>query len=170
MLLRCLKPTVRELREGYEMQKPKSCEKCPLYGDGENFVYDKLHEGAEILVIRQFPDQYEASKGEAEIGMNYDEYARDYQKYAGPVAISTSFVVRCRGQRGVKLPQGAKLAAGIKFCRQYDQIQDSIKLVVLQGADVVKALRGDIKDALKWRGFLTPETKEKETQAGGENV
>ena len=136
------------------LQKPNSCSSCPLYGDGLGWVPDSLRESSEVLVITMFPTQYEATKGEARIGMTVEEYVRDYEKYAGPVVTSYANVVRCRGQRGVKLPTGAKLREGALFCRQYDRIPPKTKLVVFQGVDVAKHLTPEIKYPINWRGFL----------------
>lgn len=148
--------------------KPHACANCPLFGDGEGYVEDVLDEEAEVLVIGLCPTTYEATKGQPQVGPTVEDYKREYERYAGSTKMSYANVIRCRAQRGVKLPKGAKLAAGVKFCRQYDRIPRGTKLVVLQGSDVVAALRPDIKAPLKWRGFQLPEGLE-EDLGGSDN-
>ncbi len=144
------------------MRKPDSCFTCPLAGDMEGYVPDKLDVSAEVLVITMFPSQWEAAHGKPREGFSVQEYESQYEKYAGPISKSYANVIRCRAQRGVILPTGRKLAEGVKHCRTLDVIQSSIKLVVMVGQGVVQALRPDIKNAARWRGFLLPESREAE--------
>ncbi len=118
------------------------------------FVADDLKETSTVLVISMFPTQYEATKGEARVGMTVEEYERDYAKYAGPVVASYANVVRCRGPRGVKLPTGKKLKDGALYCRQYDSVPPLTQLVVFQGIDVARHLAPTVKNPIGWRGFL----------------
>lgn len=150
--------------------KPEACRGCPCAGDMTGWVPDKIDPEAEVLAITLFPTQYEATKGIPAEGMTFEEYQKEYQKYAGSVSMSYANVIRCRGQRGTKLPTGAKLASAARFCRQYDNVPSAVKLVVFQGADVVKALRPDISNPTKWRGFLAPVERGKEAKGGGEDV
>lgn len=144
------------------LKKPASCEACPLYGNGEGWVPDLETPDAEVLIIGLFPSQYEATTGEPGVGMTVEEYATQFEKYAGQVLFSRANVVRCRGTRGVKLPTGKKLREGALFCRQYDRWSPAIKLVVYCGEDVAKHLRPDIKSPLHWRGYTLPADRTKE--------
>ncbi len=144
------------------MRKPKICELCPLAGDMEGFVPDKLDPEAEVMVITMFPTQWESAKGIPREGISVQEYETQYERYAGTASKSFANVIRCRAQRGVVLPKGAKLSAGIKFCRALDIIPNAVKLVVMVGQDVVRALRPDIKNGARWRGFQLPVSREVE--------
>ncbi len=149
-------------------QKPSSCQQCPLYGDGLGWVPDLIRESAEVLVITMFPSQYEATQGVPRIGIAVEEYQREYERYAGPVTMSYANVVRCRGQRGTKLPTGARLREGALYCRQYDYIPETTKLVVYQGIDVAKHLTPTLEYPLGWRGFLLARKEESNDVVGAE--
>ena len=144
------------------MLKPKECSLCVLAGDMNGFVPDKLIEGAPVMAITMFPSQWESTKGTAREGLTVQDYEQQFEKYAGTVSKSYANVVRCRAQKGVKLPTGKKLREGALFCRQYDKIPESTKLVVFVGEDVAKHLRPDVPKPLTWRGFTLPERKENE--------
>ena len=134
-------------------QKPPTCQGCPLYGDGLGWVPDVLRP-VSTLVITMFPTTYEATRGVPRVGVTVDKYVADYERYAGSEPLSYANVVRCRAQRGTKLPTGVKLREGALFCRQYDIIPPETKVLVFQGEDVVKHLAPDVPKPLTWRGFL----------------
>ncbi len=140
-------------------RKPDGCRGCPLDRDGWQFVPDKMDPNAETLVVSMFPSPYEARTGIARSGMTVEAYHDKYEKYAGPVHISYSHVIRCRGQKGTALPRGKALKEGASFCRQYDEIPEDINLVVYNGLQVGKLLRPDIgvTKIQKWRGFIYPD-------------
>jgi hypothetical protein len=139
-------------------RKPDTCKGCPLYKDGYGYVPDKLDEDAELLVISQFPSTYEARTGINRNGMVIEKYEQTYEKYAGPIHKSYAHIIRCRGQRGTRLPQGKVLGEGAKFCRQYDKIPGSTQLIMYNGLGVGKTFRLDIgvTQIQKWRGFVYP--------------
>lgn len=136
------------------LAKPEKCKNCSLFADGLGFVPDLIRETSEVLVITMFPTTSEARTGNPREGMDIDQYVREYERFAGPVTMSYANVVRCRAQRGVKLPTGSRLKAGAAFCRQYDRIPPETKLVVFNGKDVVTHLHPETKNPENWRGFL----------------
>ena len=97
---------------------------------------------------------YEARTGRLGTGYAVEEYKRDFESYAGNITFAYANVIRCRGQRGTKLPTGTRLNNGAVVCRQYDQIPPGTRLVVFQGVDVARHLQPDLKGPLKWRGFI----------------
>lgn len=140
-------------------RKPTTCEGCPLYRDGWGWVPDKIVEGSEVLVVSIFPTTYETRTGIPRAGSVIENHEGKYERYAGPVERSYAHLVRCRGQKGTALPKGRALKDGVAYCRQYDNIPDSTKLIVLNGIDVGKQLRPDVgvTQVIKWRGFVYPE-------------
>jgi hypothetical protein len=92
--------------------------------------------------------------------MTVEDYYNKFEKYAGPTPKSYARVIRCRGQKGTKLPTGKRQKDGAKFCRQYDKIPSSTELIMFAGEDVARQLRPDLTSHKDWRGFILPEREE----------
>lgn len=125
-----------------------------MYGDGQGYVPDLITPGAEVLVITLCPSTYEAISGRPRTGITVEQWERDYERFAGPVAKSYANVLRCRGQRGTPVPSGTRLRDAARHCRQYDQVPDGVRLIVYNGYEVAKLLAPDVPKPEGWRGFI----------------
>lgn len=156
------------------MNKPSTCQGCPLYGDGAGFVPDTLVRGSRVLIKGQNPGECE-ERGHLVKGYSggrplYEVVAP--QPFLGPTGytlnhtflplagltraeVSVANTLRCRWKNSNEVPSGKLLKEAVVWCSQYDEVPKSIKVIVAMGAVAWAALDGpgSISD---WRGSLHP--------------
>lgn len=164
------------------LPKPNDCIGCPLYGDGQGFVPDRIPEKAEVVFLLQNPGENEENGRRI---VSYDGPGSpvtepcEPQPVIGPTGyqLRTTFlplagldfeevgranVLRCRmqdasGERSNNMPTGEIGRQAVEHCtRAYLRVPPSVRLIVAQGAHSWRLLGGP-QPLENWRGFLMPE-------------
>lgn len=167
------------------LAKPQTCKSCPLYGDGQGFVPDRLVEGAEVLYLAQNPGAdeeagrrlvayhgkkdrvYEEVPPQPLIGPTGYTLEHDLLPFAKlrPSQVSYANVLRCRdghvGKDGRwkktnEMPKGTRLQEAVACCAQYLSVPSSTKLIVAAGTYSWEWTQGKGHPLKKWRGYCGP--------------
>ena len=162
------------------MNKPDACQGCPLYGDGEGYVADEICEGATYLLVLDSPNKDAINAGRplaGDLGNEYEEkyfaraeairgrnpmliydYFTEHEWCGEPIPtwsvdngnISIAHVLRCDARRLTVNERSA-----IEHCRQFDVIQDAVKLVIASGNLAWETLTEETGKVITWRGSIS---------------
>ena len=143
------------------MNKPPSCQGCPMYQDGTGFVPDEVVEGAPVFVLGQNPGEDEEKLGRPFVGKTGQEMMKTFFPAAGLIRgenVSIGNTIKCRWNHSNNLPTGKLLSTAIEHCRtQHLRIPKETRLLIAQGAIALKATQpGNNYSITDWRGFLIP--------------
>lgn len=142
-----------------KLTKPKTCESCPMFGDGMGFVPDENIEGARVFVLGQNPGVDEEEQGRPFVGKTGREMEVRFFPLAGLVRkenVSIGNVIRCRWKNSDDLPPAAVKNEAMKICQSlYFRPPNSTELIVAQGGLAWKAM-GNFTSIREWRGYLAP--------------
>ena len=147
------------------LQKPKTCEGCPLYDNGQGFVPDEVQDGQRVFIFAQNPGEQEEHDGKPMVGATGKVNDETYIPLTGlergkDIGIGNS--IRCRaviaGKRSNLLPPAKILKAAQAHCNTaHLKIPASVKLVVAHGAAAWDYTQGKAHLSIDdWRGFLGP--------------
>lgn len=126
-----------------------------MYGDGSGFTVALLPPDMTMLLVGPNPTLLEEKIGHAIIteersialtGIDLDRVGKDH-------------VIRCRPKGKHTLPTGKVAREAIAHCRIYDQVPESVQLIVAMGA-VALSKYGDGLKIHDWRGHLLPDSEE----------
>lgn len=147
------------------LEKPISCNGCPMYSDGKGFVPDEIADGQRVFIFAQNPGADEEQLGAPMVGATGKINDTKFIPLTGlergrDIGIGNS--VRCRlvtnGKRSNNLPPAKVLKVAQAHCNAaHLKIPDSVKLVVAHGAPAWSYILGkhNLSDD-DWRGFLGP--------------
>ncbi len=156
------------------MNKPESCQGCPLYGNGKGFVPDNLQPGSRLVVLDFQPGTndvagnkivgYDGKLPVVEkvdpqplIGATGYKIRETYLPLTGVREGEVSFcsVVKCRPAKGEKVTSEA-----VEHCtREHLRIPDSVRLVVANGGPAFESTQPELVRSRR-------KVKKKETKEG----
>lgn len=142
-----------------KLTKPKTCESCPMFQEGEGFVPDENIEGAKVFILGQNPEVDEEEQGRPFIGKTGREMEVRFFPLAQLVRgknVSLGHVIRCRWKNSDDLPPSAIKNVAANLCQSlYFHPPASTELIVAQGGLAWKAM-GEGTSIREWRGYLAP--------------
>ena len=154
------------------LPKPRECQNCPAYGDGQGFVPDEIKPQAKVVVYMQGPGEDEEA-GRRYLGNNQYEshpYApaigrmgRMMERVFLPLAglnredISLANTLRCRWNHKNILPSvhRKELQQAVAHCTQMHwRVPEGAKIIVAMGEYAFYATTGLLHDFSGWRGYM----------------
>lgn len=124
------------------IKKPEGCVGCPLAEKGKGFCPDRLAKAPKYMLVGEAPGKNEIEKGEPFIG-KAGYVLEQWLLRAVPLLkiakergeVSYMNTLRCLPPevQGRPYPRGEEKDLAEAHCRQYDQIPESVKVMVLFG-------------------------------------
>lgn len=142
------------------IKKPATCEGCPLYTKGKDFVPDKVAKKPRIVAWGEAPGKQEVEQGEPFVGPAgfvlkswLMKAVPEFQVALERGEVTFANTLRCLppvNAQGRPYPTGEEKQAAEAHCRQYDPPMEGVHTVVLFGESPQRAFFGhelSIEDA-----------------------